>query len=421
MHVQKDIISGSSFRRQQWQMLLGTMFCYLFFYTGRHNFGWASRGMSTDIGISYTSIGWISSSMLIGYAAGQLINGNLSDKYSPRKMTLIGGLLSVAANIAISFSHTYIMILVLWALNGYFQSLAWPPGSRIISNWWDKKERGKAFGLYTAAAGASSVFTYLLSILLIQQGSSWQSLFRLPVLFLLAGVIIFYFVVKDKPSDKGFKNLYEPPVETASTDWKSRYMVVFKNWKFMIASLAIGFESMARYGLIYWVPTHYLGHSWENDPRNLWATILMPVGMVVGALSFGTIADKFLNHNQPAAIRFGMLTSGVIAFLIFLVPVQNGVVSGILMFTAGFFVYGPQSNFWPMSPDLLGEQYVGTGVGIMNMSAYIFAAMGEPFFGYIIDRTGSTANVFLAIMLICLICAVIISLVKYKRKKIRLI
>ncbi|MCH5598267.1 MFS transporter [Niabella ginsengisoli] len=410
-----------SFRRQQWQMLLGTMFCYLFFYTGRHNFGWAVNGMSADLGISYTAIGWISSSMLIGYAVGQLINGNLSDKYSPRKMTLIGGLLSVAANLAISFSHTYTMVLILWTLNGYFQSLAWPPGSRLISNWWGKSERGKAFGLYTAAAGASSVLTFLLSILLVQQGSSWQSLFRLPVLFLLVAVIAFYFIVRDKPSDKGFEDLHQMPLKTSSADWKERYMVVFKNWKFMIASLAMGFESMARYGLIYWVPAHYLGNSWENDPHNLWATILMPLGMVVGALLFGAIADKMLNHNQPAAIRLGMLISAVIAFLIFLVPIQNSIISGALMFFAGFFVYGPQSNFWPMSPDLLGEQYVGTGVGIMNMSAYVFAAIGEPFFGYIIDRTGNTANVFIVIMVICLMCAAVISTVNYKRKKILLI
>ncbi len=96
-----------SFRPQQWKMLLATMFCYLFFYTGRHNFGWAAKGMAADLNISFSLIGWISFAMLIGYAVGQLINGNLADHYSPWKMILIGAVLSVAANFAISFSRSY--------------------------------------------------------------------------------------------------------------------------------------------------------------------------------------------------------------------------------------------------------------------------------------------------------------------------
>ncbi|WP_290710836.1 hypothetical protein, partial [Flavihumibacter sp. CACIAM 22H1] len=57
--------------KYQWRMLALTMLCYLFFYTGRHNFGWASKLLAIDLGIAYEKIGWISFSMLIGYAVGQ--------------------------------------------------------------------------------------------------------------------------------------------------------------------------------------------------------------------------------------------------------------------------------------------------------------------------------------------------------------
>lgn len=131
------------------------------FYTGRHNFGWAAKGMSVELGISYQQIGWISFSMLMGYAIGQLINGNLADRLSPKIMILTGGSLSIICNLFISYANTYGVILVLWTLNGYFQSMAWGSGSKLISNWWDSNERGKAFGFYTMAAGSSSVLTFL--------------------------------------------------------------------------------------------------------------------------------------------------------------------------------------------------------------------------------------------------------------------
>ncbi|MCH5719372.1 MFS transporter [Niabella hibiscisoli] len=390
------------------------------FYTGRHNFGWAAKSLIAELGISYAQLGWISFSMLMGYAIGQLINGNLADYFSSRKMILAGGLLSVAANIAISFSHTYTMILLLWCLNGYFQSLAWAPGTRIISNWWRREERGKAFGLYTMAAGLSSVVTFLLSILIVQQDAEWPSLFRIPVLFLLGAVLIFFFLTADKPSDRGFANLYQESTIGHSSNWKERYRVVFGNRRFMMASLAMGFESMARYGLIVWVPVHYLGNNWKENPHYLWATLLMPIGMSLGALTFGSISDKLLKGNSVAAIRMGMLISAVLALLIFSLSVENLIVSGSLMFLAGFFVYGLQSNFWPMSPEILGEKYVATGVGVMNTAAYIFAALGEPLLGFIIDLTGNTSYVFLAITVICLLCALTISAVRKPRMKVPL-
>src|SRR5690606_27631354 len=116
---------------------------------------------------------------------------------------------SIGANIGISYATDVSVILVLWALNGYFQSMAWAPGSKLISNWWRPEERGKAFGFYTMAAGSSSAVTYLLSILLLQQEHSWRYLFRLPVLLLLVAAIIFFVLARDKPSDKGYPDLLE--------------------------------------------------------------------------------------------------------------------------------------------------------------------------------------------------------------------
>ncbi len=399
------------FWKAQWQTLLVVMLCYLFFYTGRHNFGWAAKALAADLHISFTLIGWMSFAMLIGYALGQLINGNLADRFSPRLMVPIGGLLSVTCNFLISFSYSYTAILILWGINGYAQSLAWAPGSRIISNWWPKEERGKAFGLYTMAAGSSSVVTFFLSILLLQQGFEWRWLFRIPVLLLLVGISVFYLVARDRPADKGFESPINGRIAENPTTWQDRYKAVFQNRAFMIACLAIGFESMARYGFLFWVPIHYLGKDWKANPQYLWSTILMPIGMALGGFTFGRLSDAVCKGNRIVPIRMGMVVCALLSLLIYLLPSANFMVVGLLMLLAGFFVYGPQANFWPLSPDLLGQQYVGTGIGIMNMFAYLFAALGEPLLGKVLDSTHQTSHVFIAIAVFCLCCATVISFV----------
>lgn len=399
------------FRVQQWTMLLITMFCYLFFYTGRHNFGWAAKGMAADLHIPYATIGWISFSMLLGYSIGQLINGNLADRFSARLMVTVGAYLSIMTNIAISFSNSATMIMLLWALNGYFQSMAWAPGAKLINNWWSEKERGKAFGFYTMAAGLSSVVTYLLSIILLQQGYEWRMLFRLPVLLLLISATAFLIIARDKPAVK----IDSSASLASSVSWIEQYRMVLRNRKFMVTSLGFGFESMARYGLIFWVPVHYLGNNWKDNPGNLWVTFLLPLGMAAGALTFGMLSDSLFKKDRIKAISFGMFVSAVISILIYISPADNLLLGGALMLLAGFFVYGPQACFWPLSPDLLGSSLTGTGIGFMNMTGYLFAAFGEPLLGYIIDVTGSTNSIFFVISILCVLSALSVSIVRRMR------
>jgi OPA family glycerol-3-phosphate transporter-like MFS transporter len=66
----------------------------------------------------------------------------------------------------------------------------------------------------------------------------------------------------------------------------------------------------------------------------------------------------------------------------------------VLLFLAGFLVYGPQSCYWALCPDLLGRYRAATAIGVMNFSAYLFAAAGEPLIGWLVDVTGGTTAIF---------------------------
>ncbi|SHL35686.1 MFS transporter, OPA family, glycerol-3-phosphate transporter [Chitinophaga jiangningensis] len=378
------------------------MFCYLFFYTGRHNFGWAAKELSQALQVSYEKIGWVSFAMLIGYALGQLINGNLADRCSPKHMITAGGLLSAAANIMISFSDSFTMILLLWTFNGYFQSMAWASGSRIIANWWPPRQRGLAYGMYTMAAGTSSIITYLCSILLVQD--SWRNLFRIPVLFMAGACIIFFLLVKNKPDQATDTGMAEAP----KGNWKQSYLIALANKRFLIVCLSIGFQSMARYGLVFWIPLYFLSKS----NTDVWISLLLPIGMATGAISFGFISDRLFRSDSIRSIALGMSLCATVSFALFLFPMHQPFLIGLFVFLAGFFAYGPQANFWPLSPALLGQAHVGTGTGIMNMCAYLFAALGEPLMGKLIDHTGNKGIIFLAVAIIALLSAVTILLTR---------
>lgn len=415
----------AGFRAAQWRILLATMFCYLFFYTGRQTFGFAIPGIEEELGISKPMLGWASAALLWSYALGQAINGNLGDRFGGRRMMSLGAVLSCGLNWVVSFGSSLWTLIVPWSANGYAQSMGWAPGSRVLSNWWSRHERGKVYGLYVFAAGLSSVLAFTTSTIILDLDLGWRWIFRLPVLLLLVGGLGYFVVVRDRPQDLGFAPLddedenlesapkvkasapahpqAEPESETDSS-W-SRYGHVLRNRRFLIASVAIGFQSMARYGLLIWVPVHFLGADWKNSDTK-WISIALPIGMAFGALTSGWISDRLFHSNRSRVIVLFMILAAMSSLGMFFLPKDSPVGIAVLFLT-GFFAYGPQSAFWALCPDLLGRKRAGTGTGIMNTFAYVFAGFGEPLIGWIIEANDETRLVFVVVAVACVCSALI--------------
>lgn len=413
-------VSEQRFSRLKWRMLLAAMFCYLFFYTGRQTFGFAIPGLEHDLGLSKTTLGAISGVMLWSYALGQMINGNLADKWGGHRLMAAGAVVSTILNWCTSFAVGPKSLVVPWAANGFVQAAGWPSGGRVISNWWGAHERGKSFSFYTFAAGMASVLAFITSTLVVDTFKlDWQWIFRIPVLLMLVGGIAFYLIARESPKAAGITpppsytdhdGLNEVPqadgVDTGQS--LTRYKLVLRNPKIWSTGVAIGFQNAARYGLLVWVPVYFLGADWSKGASGgispLWITVALPVGMAVGALTNGQLSDRFFGSRRDRPIMLFMLLGGVCAMALWLAHL--GTYGGIIvLFLAGFFVYGPQSSIWALCPDLVGKQMAGTATGVVNCFSYVFAGAAEPIVGHVIDGTGDTSLVFPIVAASCVLSA----------------
>jgi OPA family glycerol-3-phosphate transporter-like MFS transporter len=419
-------------------MLLATMFCYLFYYTGRQTFGFAIYFIEQELGLSKTTLGYFGTSLLWAYAIGQAINGNLGDKYGGRLMMSLGAVLSCGFNWVVSFGVGFWSLFVPWTGNGFVQSMGWAPGSRVLSNWWGHHERGKAFGFFMFAAGMSSILAFVTPLVVLKTlGLDWRWIFRLPVLLLLIGGVVYYLIVRDRPEDLGYDSPHDDSAEdvkeaenrepvaeaidgdhacdTAETSLQ-RYKAALSNWRFMAASIAIGFQSSARYGLLIWVPVHFFGRDWKESGA-VWISVALPVGMALGAVTGGWISDRVFHSVRWKLISSFMTLAAIVSMIMFFLP--RGHSAGIVtLFLCGFFAYGSQSAFWALCPDLLTHKCAGTGVGIMDFFAYLFAGLVSPLIGRMIESstvfdpaTGTavdnTALVFPVVAAACIVSAVI--------------
>jgi len=411
-------VSETRFSRLKWRMLLATMFCYLFFYTGRQTFGFAIPGIQAEFGLSKATLGGVSAAMLWCYAVGQMINGNLADKFGGRRLMAAGALLSTILNWCTSFSLGVKSLGVFWGANGFTQAMGFPAGGRVISNWWGPRERGKSFGFYLFAAGMSSVLAFITSTVVIDTlGLDWRWIFRIPVLLMLVGGVTFYLLARDNPRLAGVNppashTRDEENVEAAAegvdtTRSLARYRAVLRNPKIWSTGITIGFQNAARYGLLTWVPVYYLGKDWEHSHGSIspvWISVALPVGMAVGALVNGQLSDRVFGSRRDRPIMLFMVLGGITAATLYFAHL--GAVAGIIvLFLAGFFVYGPHSTIWALCPDIVGKQMAGTATGVVNFFSYLFAGVAEPIIGNIMDHTGNTGLIFPIVAGFCLCSA----------------
>lgn len=378
------------FLRARRATLGAVMFCYLFYYTGRQTFGFAIPGIQAELGLSKAALGWISAALLWSYAVGQMINGNLGDKFGGRRMMAVGAVASFALNWVTSLGVGFRSLAAAWGLNGLAQSMGWAPGSKVVSNWFGPAERGRAFGFYVLAAGSASVLSFVTSLVVLDiLHLDWRWIFRLPVVLMLLGALVVWLVAKDRPADAGFADEAtgeDKPADTGAGETsRERYRAALGNRRLLLAGLAIGFQNTVRYGLLIWVPVYFLGSAHKLNPAGKWISVALPVGMALGAIASGWISDRYCNSRRSGVIASFMALAAVAALGMWMLP--PGHLLGLpLLFLAGFFAYGPQSAFWALAPDLMGRERAGTAVGVMNFFAYAMAGLGEPLIGWMIQH-----------------------------------
>ena len=122
------------------------------FYFCRTNLSAAVPGMSSPVsagglGLTGEQTGWILASLKIAYGLGQLLNGQLSERISPRVLLAIGMFCSAGLNVLFGFSEGFFFLVFVWATNGFCQSLGWTPCVRVMANWVPVPRRGHAVGL----------------------------------------------------------------------------------------------------------------------------------------------------------------------------------------------------------------------------------------------------------------------------------
>ena len=131
-----------TYKRLRWQVILAALFGYGLFYVCRLSLNVIKKPLVDNGILSETELGIVGTGLFITYAIGKFANGFLADRSNVRRFLSAGLLLSAAINLILGFTTSFIVFVILWAVNGWAQSMGAAPCVVSLSRWFGNKERG---------------------------------------------------------------------------------------------------------------------------------------------------------------------------------------------------------------------------------------------------------------------------------------
>lgn len=376
------------------RVLYSIIIGYATFYFCRQNFNIATPAIREYFDVTKTQIGWILTASSIMYGVSKFCNGFISDKTNARIFMVLGLMFVGITTILIGFSDSLFLIGILWIASNWFQSMGWPPATKMLTHWFASKELGTKWAMGATSNQIGGALAMVSCGYLIDK-FGWRSAFFVPGAVACVVSFFLYNRLRNSPKEVGLSTVEEYknyPPELISDYGKlpttELLKIVFCNKLIWYVCLANMFVYIIRLGVIYWAPTFL---------KDLRGISLLNAGLqiglyemisITGALIAGFLSDKLFQGRRGPVSTICMLSLSLLLILFWKLPIQSELLSIIILSLVGFFVSGPQLLVGIAAADFSTRGAVGTANGLSGLFGYLGAAIAGVGVGWISDNYG---------------------------------
>ena len=351
------------------------------FYFCRQNISTAVKGLQGE-GLTEIEVGWIMGGLKVAYAVGQLVNGQLAERFPARILLAVGMLGSAALNVVFGLSEGLYFLLFVWACNGYCQALGWTPCVRVASNWFPATRRGRAIGLIGTSYQFMAGVTYVVA------GASvhwlgWRGAFYVPAVLLAASAVHMLAFLRESPGDTN-RTAAIGSCPEPRRHWTENVLVTLANPALWVLAVTLFLLDATRYFFTDWGLAHLLDVQKSSVLGTAIKYAVLPAGGIAGALFGGWATDRyFAGRRAPVICGLLLLLSGLtVAYDVLSHLTVAGTV--VLLFAIGFAVFGAQVLLVGTAPaDLARLGTAAAAAGFVNFMGYMGAFTGDLVTGYL--------------------------------------
>jgi MFS transporter, OPA family, sugar phosphate sensor protein UhpC len=385
---------------------------YAFYYFTRKSFTFAMPAM-LDNGFTLSELGILGSILSITYGFSKFISGIQGDRSNPRYFMAFGLIMTGICNICFGLSSMWVLLALFWGLNAWFQGWGWPGCAKLLTHWYSQSERGRWWSLWNTSHNLGGAIIPLLAAFCLNY-YGWRFAMFLPgVLCIFVGFFLMN-RLRDIPQSLGLPPIEKFRGETESSTQSDQQHVlsakeilfkyVLSNKYIWIMAFSYFFIYIMRTGFNDWGMVYFVKFKGYSTMKAATCILWFEIGGFLGSLFAGWSSDKlFKGKRNPINVLF---TLGAVAMLFIMHwnRVDLTLLNGAIVFSIGFFIFGPQMLIGMAAAEMTHKKAAATSSGFAGCFAYIGAAVAGGPFGMLIHAWGWDA--FFAIMCGCGIIAI---------------
>jgi len=409
--------------KYRWKIVALVFFATTINYIDRQVLGILAPQLQEQFGWSESDYGFIIMAFQAAYAIGLISMGSLLDKIGTRLGYIISivvwslaGMFHVAARSVFSFA------LARFTL-GIGESANFPAAVKAVAEWFPKKERALATGLFNTGANIGAILSPLLvPIIALKFGWQWA--------FILTGALGFIWLFFWIP-------IYKQPQEHKWLTEAERTYILQDDqveevkklpWKKIIAYKQTWGICLARFVtdpiwwfFLYWLPK-FLNTRYGIDLTHIGLPLIVIYLVSTGGSVFGGWLSSFFIKRGTAPVnarKVSILILALFAVPIFFTSLTNSFwLTVILISLATFAHQGYAANIFTIVSDIFPKNAVGSVTGLAGFGGAIGGVLFSGFVGLLLEYTGNYYIIFGIASLAYLLCWLILILLIPSNKAI---
>jgi ACS family hexuronate transporter-like MFS transporter len=385
----------------RWRIIALLFFATTINYIDRQVIGILKPFIASDLGWDEADYGYIVTAFQVAYAIGLITTGRFLDKFGTR----IGYLWSIVVWSLAGMAHAAARGVVSFAAArfalGIGESANFPAAVKSVAEWFPKKERAFATGLFNSGSTIGAIVApVIVSGITLAFGWQWA--------FIITGALGFIWVFfwlasyqvpqrHHKVSTEELQYILQDQDATdpaGSVGW----IKLFRYKETYAICLTRFISDWVWWFFLFWIPD-FLNKTHGIDLKEVVLPLILIYAVSsIGGIAGGWLSSKFLQMGKSVdyARKTTILICALIILPVVLVSqVQSLWVAVVLIAFAAAGHQGWASNIFTIVSDMYPKNAVGSMTGLSGFAGAVGGALSASFVGLLLESTGSYFLIFL--------------------------
>lgn len=385
--------------RHRWVICALLFFATTINYIDRQVLGLLAPDLQRSIGWNEIQYGYIVTAFQAAYAFGLIAVGGLMDKFGTRKGFSFAIVFWSLAAIAHTFARTAFGFGAARAALGFGEAGNFPAAVKTIAEWFPKKERAFAAGVFNSGSNVGAIIAPLtVPWIALNYGWQWAFILTGAIGFVWLG---FWLALYRKPEEHAKLSAAElayirsdPPEPATKIPW-ARLLPHRQTWAVALGKLM---TDPVWWFYLFWL-LKFLNSTYglTLDKIGL-PLVVIYLAADVGSIGGGWLSSALIKRGWTinAARKTAMLVCAIcVTPIMFASRASNVWTAVALIGLASAAHQGWSANVYTLVSDMFPRRAVGSVVGIAGMSGAIGGMFVATAVGYLLQATSSYVPLFI--------------------------